>query len=180
MRCFIKSVVLAFFLVAYCLGSVPIASANDGLFSEVAMESVFAASVSKKVEKSKKEIEEKSLRENRLKKLAALFDAAESKLTSASPAPSPSLQSKMIGRWSATLPGSQIFAIELTGEKKFNLVHLSKGKSTVSSGLFVVAGNQLTLGSTGATPLTSEIAFTGLDLFQMKLGEIQLNFKRAK
>jgi hypothetical protein len=78
------------------------------------------------------------------------------------------------------LTGGHAFAIELTDQDKFTLLHLSKGKPTISRGTFAVAGKQLTLSSSDTSNVVSEFTFTEADRFQMKIGTAVLSFNRAK
>ena len=133
------------------------------------MDSVFAASATSKTTKATEVLDQAAAREKRLKTLAELFQTIEAKKTF-------SLQ----GRWSASVVGGHVFAIELTQEKKFKLVHLNQGKPTISSGDFNVSDTKLTLSSNGTPALVSEITWATADQFSMKIGSASVNFKRAK
>ncbi len=105
---------------------------------------------------------------------------AESPATGAAP---PALT--LLGRWSASLASGDAFAIELTSDSKFQLVHLKSGKSTISKGKTTRTGNQLKLVGDNTT-LNCQVTQTTANTFQLGIQDakgnvaVKLNFKKAK
>ena len=91
----------------------------------------------------------------------------------------------MLGSWTAAL-GKDAFAIKLTSDSKFQLVHIKNGKSTVSKGKVSRSGNSMTLAGDDGNTLRFTVAQTAANQFQLaitgangKTGT-KLNFKKAK
>ncbi|SMP51159.1 hypothetical protein SAMN06265222_103233 [Neorhodopirellula lusitana] len=119
-----------------------------------------------------------------------------SKKPATSPAPAPTAKPpaqstagfdiSLIGTWSATPTSGEAYAIAFTAGSAgnttgtFRLVHLKAGKSTTSVGNFQLNSQQLTLSSTGSSPLKSEIQATDADQFTMQIGTASVLFRRQK
>ena len=91
----------------------------------------------------------------------------------------------MVGSWTASL-GNDAFAIKLTSDSKFQLVHIKSGKSTISKGKVTRSGNQMTLAGDDGTTLRCSVAQTTSDRFQLAIAggkgskATTLTFKKAK
>ncbi len=89
------------------------------------------------------------------------------------------------GSWTASF-GKDSFAIKLTADSKFQLVHLKSGKPTISKGKVTRSGSQLTLVGDDGTKLQCLVAQTTKDRFQLSIvgskGKTasKLEFKKAK
>lgn len=92
----------------------------------------------------------------------------------------------LLGKWSASLSSGQVFAIQLTSDSKFQLVHLKSGKSTISKGKVTRAGDRLTLAGENAVTLNCRVEQTVADKFQLTIldskgkATVKLDFKKAK
>ncbi len=90
-----------------------------------------------------------------------------------------------LGSWTASL-GKDSFAIRLTADSKFQLVHLRNGKSTISKGKVTRSGSLMTLAGDDGSKLSCTVAQTTADQFQLSIAgakgaaTTKLNFKKAK
>ncbi|MCM2373293.1 hypothetical protein [Aporhodopirellula aestuarii] len=184
------------------------ANAADELFSKVTMETVFTDIKAQETKKEKTNPISSADRE-RAARIAALFEPAPSdpppqEVSSPEPTPpqpvkqtvvvaqpppestkqaaaiSPQPSFALTGRWAASTPGGDVFAIAFTAEKQFILVHMKGGKSSVSKGKFATEGDRLDLIGANTSPLKAEITWSDADKFTMALGEARLNFERKK
>ena len=91
----------------------------------------------------------------------------------------------LLGRWSASLASNEAFAIQITAEAQFQLVHLKAGKSTVSKGKITRSGQQLKLVGEGDLTLNCDVTQSSAKAFALAIkgadGKVAmtLNFKKA-
>ena len=92
----------------------------------------------------------------------------------------------LIGRWSASPASGEAFAIAITADSQFQLVHLKSGKSTVSKGKITRSGNQLKLVGDKDLTLDCTVTQTTDDAFALAIKDakgnvaLTLDFKKAK
>jgi hypothetical protein len=92
----------------------------------------------------------------------------------------------LIGRWSSSLSSNEAFAIEITADSKFKLVHLKSGKSTISTGKITRSGDQMKLVGDQDVTLDSTVTQTTGDVFALAIKDaagnaaLTLQFKKAK
>ncbi|TWU38321.1 type III secretion system chaperone [Novipirellula artificiosorum] len=92
----------------------------------------------------------------------------------------------LVGSWSASLPGGEAFAIQISSDARFQLVHLKSGKSTVSKGKASRSGNNLTLAGDDKTTLNCQVSNSSADKFRLSVidakgnAAVNLDFKKAK
>lgn len=92
----------------------------------------------------------------------------------------------LVGRWSASVASGEAFAIAITSDAKFQLVHLKSGKSTVSKGKTTLSGNQLKLVGDNDLTLSGTVTQSGGDAFSLAIKDakgnvaVTLEFKKAK
>ena len=78
------------------------------------------------------------------------------------------------------------FAIAMTRDSKFQLVHLKSGKPTISKGKATRTGNRLTLAGDGSITLNCQVQQTTADKFRLTIlnaqgkATVNLDFKKAK
>ncbi len=92
----------------------------------------------------------------------------------------------LLGTWSASLSGGQAFAIQMTSDSRFQLVHLKSGKSTISKGKVTRAGDRLTLAGEDSVTLNCRVEQTVADKFELTIldskgsATVKIDFKKAK
>lgn len=104
------------------------------------------------------------------------------------PSPSKSAPQKLslVGRWTASLSSGESFAIQMTSDSKFQLVHLRSGKSTISKGTATRSADRLTLTGDDAVTLNCRVEQTLADKFRLTIlntkgnAAVTLDFKKAK
>lgn len=83
-----------------------------------------------------------------------LASAAAPQAPTASAAPTSSLT----GKWSAARSAKEAFALQLTSDGRFALVHLRNGKRTKSTGTYSLSGDQLVLSGSDGMKLTGKVS----------------------
>jgi hypothetical protein len=92
----------------------------------------------------------------------------------------------LVGRWSASIASGEAFAIEISSDAKFQLVHLKSGKSTVSKGKATLSGNELKLVGDSDLTLNGTVTQSSGDAFSLAINDakgnvaVTLDFKKAK
>lgn len=92
----------------------------------------------------------------------------------------------LVGRWSASVASGEAFAIAITADAKFQLVHLKSGKSTVSKGKTTLSGNELKLVGDNDLTLSGTVTQSSGDAFRLAINDakgnvaVTLDFKKAK
>lgn len=93
----------------------------------------------------------------------------------------------LVGSWSASTANGDSFAIKVTSDSKFKLVHLKKGgKPTISQGTTTRSASSLTLSGDDGAILRCTVAQSSSDRFQLSIlsskGTVTttLDFKKAK
>ncbi len=84
----------------------------------------------------------------------------------ASPAAPAAGATSLVGKWSASRSTKEAFALQLSANGKYVLVHVNQGKQTKSSGQFTFTGQALTLAGDDGTKLTGQIAGQTAKQFQ--------------
>lgn len=97
---------------------------------------------------------------------AAEESPASGSTTPSAPQTAPSNSPSLAGKWTAARSEQEAFALQLTRDGRYALVHVKDGKQTRSSGNYSLSGNQLTLSGSdgvkviGTIRITSEQQFT--------------------
>ncbi|TWT78932.1 hypothetical protein CA13_03290 [Planctomycetes bacterium CA13] len=92
----------------------------------------------------------------------------------------------LVGTWSASLPSGEAFAIQISSNARFQLVHIKSGKSTVSKGKASRSGNKLTLAGDDKTTLNCTVSQSTAESFRLAVidakgnAAVTLDFKIAK
>ncbi len=102
--------------------------------------------------------------------------------TSPTALPKPAATPSLAGKWSAAKSAKEAFAVQLTADGKYTLVHVADGKQTKSSGTFTLAGQQLTLAGSDGTKIAGNITSQSQQQFVFAPSGSKaapLTFKRA-
>lgn len=121
-------------------------------------------------------------------KLKSTSTTAKSKpaVTPSKPIRSTAPKLTLLGRWSASLSSGESFAIQMTADSKFQLVHLKSGKATISKGKATRTGNRLTLAGSDSVTLQCRVSQSVANKFRLTILDskgkdaVSLDFKKAK
>lgn len=97
-------------------------------------------------------------------------------------APVASGSASLVGKWSAARSDKQAFALLLSSEGRYTLVHVKQGKQTKSSGNFALSGEQLTLTGSDGVKLVGKVGIQSQQQFTFAPqggNAAPLTFKRA-
>lgn len=119
-------------------------------------------------------------------KTTTLASSSTSRPANTSRAKTSTPQLSLLGRWSASVSANESFAIAMTRDSKFQLVHLKSGKPTISKGKATRSGNRLTLAGEGGITLNCQVQQITADKFRLTIlnaqgkATVNLDFKKAK
>ncbi|MEM8669434.1 MAG: hypothetical protein AAGG48_18055 [Planctomycetota bacterium] len=91
----------------------------------------------------------------------------------------------LVGRWSAYVANDEAFAIKISADSRFQLVHLKSGEPTLSKGNITRSGQQLKLIGDGDLTLDCTVAQSNANAFALAIKDangnvaMKLNFKKA-
>ncbi|QDT09326.1 hypothetical protein [Planctomycetes bacterium K23_9] len=161
-----------------------IAHAKDDLFSEISMAAVFESSTklaeqttSADARKPQRKINIQSLINPSSPPLPTVVKAKTDAVKTRAEVPKLTL----VGTWSAAISSTEAFAIAITADRKFQLVHQKNGQSHVSVGTAAKSGNRLTLTGNDKTSIAGTVTQTDNQAFRLEVSpSLALNFKKAR